>query len=163
MLNLVEASSKQISIAINNAELFDLTRDQSDRLYDMLRDQQIDSSRSIAILEAVADGVLVTDAENHITLFNISAENMLNLTAAQVVGKPLTMFAGLFGSAALKWKKRIQLWSENPVKYKGGDSYAEQLELENGRIVLVHLAPVILGEIFLGTVSIFRISHKKCW
>ena len=156
MLDLVEASAKQISIAINNAELFDLTRDQSDRLYDMLRDQQIDSSRSIAILEAVADGVLVTDVEDRITLFNNSAEGILNLTASQVVGKPLTMFTGLFGSAAVKWKKRIQLWSENPVKYKGGDSYAEQLELENGRIVLVHLAPVILGEIFLGTVSIFR-------
>ena len=156
MLDLVEASAKQISIAINNAELFDLTRDQSDRLYDMLRDQQIDSSRSISILEAVADGVLVTDAEDRITLFNISAERILGLTASQVVGKPLNMFAGIFGSAALKWKKRIQLWSDNPAKYKGGDSYAEQLELENGRVVLVHLAPVILGENFLGTVSIFR-------
>jgi signal transduction histidine kinase len=42
-----------------------------------------------------------------------------------------------------------------------GDTYAEQLDLQNGRIVLVHLAPVILQNDFLGTVSIFRdITHE---
>ncbi len=41
------------------------------------------------------------------------------------------------------------------------DTFAEQLDLENGRIILVHLAPVILQNDFLGTVSIFRdITHE---
>jgi signal transduction histidine kinase len=45
--------------------------------------------------------------------------------------------------------------------YQIGESYAEQLELEDGRIALVHLAPVILQNDFLGTVSIFRdITHE---
>ena len=54
-----------------------------------------------------------------------------------------------------------QYWSEDPSAYQSGDTYAEQLELENGRIALVHLAPVILQNDFLGTVSIFRdITHE---
>ena len=156
ILNLVEASARQISIAINNAELFDLSQDQSDRLFDMLRDQQIDSSRSVAILEAVADGVLVTDATDTISLFNVSAERILDLTANQVVGQPLSKFAGLFGSSSDRWLKTIEKWSDAPMLAEDGETYAEQIELDNGHIVLVHLAPVILGENFLGTVSIFR-------
>src|SRR5262245_15895779 len=55
----------------------------------------------------------------------------------------------------------IQNWSESPAMYEQGDTFAEQLELENGRIALVHLAPVILQNDFLGTVSIFRdITHE---
>jgi signal transduction histidine kinase len=55
----------------------------------------------------------------------------------------------------------IRHWSEDPSSYLEGDTYAEQLELENGRIALVHLAPVILQNDFLGTVSIFRdITHE---
>jgi two-component system sensor histidine kinase VicK len=47
------------------------------------------------------------------------------------------------------------------LPYESGDSYAEQLELENERIALVHLAPVILQNDFLGTVSIIRdITHE---
>ena len=48
-----------------------------------------------------------------------------------------------------------------PVPIEQGDTYAEQIDLENGRIILVHLAPVILQNDFLGTVSIFRdITHE---
>lgn len=55
----------------------------------------------------------------------------------------------------------IRHWSRNPSSYQSGDTYAEQLEMENGRIALVHLAPVIFQNDFLGTVSIFRdITHE---
>ena len=47
----------------------------------MLREQQIEASRSRAILEAVADGVVVTDDTGQVTLFNISAERILAMTA----------------------------------------------------------------------------------
>ena len=51
--------------------------------------------------------------------------------------------------------------SEDHSLYQSGGTYAEQLELENGRIALVHLAPVILQSDFLGTVSIFRdVTHE---
>jgi signal transduction histidine kinase len=55
----------------------------------------------------------------------------------------------------------IKHWSESPSSYQYGETYAEQLALENGLIVLVHLAPVIFQNDFLGTVSIFRdITHE---
>ena len=68
---LAEATARQIGIAINNAELFNLIRDQSENLGNMLREQQIEASRSRAILEAVADGVVVTDDQGRITLLTI--------------------------------------------------------------------------------------------
>jgi signal transduction histidine kinase len=55
----------------------------------------------------------------------------------------------------------IHDWSESPAAYQQGDTFAEQIDLENGQIILVHLAPVILQNDFLGTVSIFRdITHE---
>jgi len=55
----------------------------------------------------------------------------------------------------------IRDWSESPSAFQQGDTFAEQIDLENGRIILVHLAPVILQNDFLGTVSIFRdITHE---
>ncbi|NPV84988.1 MAG: GAF domain-containing protein [Anaerolineae bacterium] len=160
-IDLAEAVARQISITINNATLYDITSDQSERLIGMLRDQEIEASRSLAILEAVADGVLVTDANKTITLFNASAEKILGLKASEVTGHPLDRFLGLFGNSALSWIKTIQRWSEEPLSHHPGETYSERITLDNGHIVLVHLSPVILGVNFLGTVSIFRdITHE---
>lgn len=161
LLNLVKAIAGQVGVAINNANLYELIRDQAERLGSMLRREQEDASRSQAILEAVADGVLVTDTNNMISFINSSAERILNLDAAQVHSRPLENFVGLFGKAASSWMQTIQDWSDSPTSYESGETYAEQLALENGRIVLVHLSPVILRKDFLGTVSIFRdITHE---
>jgi PAS domain S-box-containing protein len=160
-LNMVKAIAGQVSVAINNAHLYELIRDQAERLGSMLRREQEDASRSQAILEAVADGVLVTGSNNRITFLNNSAEEILDLESGRVVGQPLDVFAGLFGKAAGSWMQTIRTWSGAPLEYRKGDTYAEQLDLQNGRIVLVHLAPVILQHDFLGTVSIFRdITHE---
>jgi PAS domain S-box-containing protein len=129
----------------------------------MLRAQHIETSRSQSILESVADGVLVTDADRVITVFNASAEHILGLKRAEVIGHSLEHFSGLFGSAAEAWMQTIHLWSENPAEHlpgSAGGTYSEQIELEDGRIISVHLAPVHLRNDFLGTVSIFEdITH----
>ncbi len=160
-LNMVKAIAGQVSVAINNAHLYELIRDQAERLGVMLRREQEEASRSQAILEAVADGVLVTGADNRITFLNNSAEKILELEAERVVGQSLDVFVGLFGKAAGPWMQTIRDWSASPSKYQKGETYAEQLDLQNGRIILVHLAPVIFQHDFLGTVSIFRdITHE---
>jgi GAF domain-containing protein/nitrogen-specific signal transduction histidine kinase len=161
VLNLVKAIAGQVAVAINNAHLYELIRDQAERLGGMLRREQEDASRSQAILQAVADGVLVTGGNNRISFINPSAENILNLEAERVVGQSLDVFGGLFGKSAGTWMQTIRDWSDSPGDYQRGDTYAEQIDLENGRIILVHLAPVILQNDFLGTVSIFRdITHE---
>jgi PAS domain S-box-containing protein len=161
LLNLVKAIAGQVAVAINNAHLYELIRDQAERLGSMLRREQEDASRSQAILEAVADGVLVTGSNNRISFINKSAEDILSLEAGNVVGQSLDVFGGLFGKSAGAWMQTIRNWSESPGAYEQGDTYAEQIDLENGRIILVHLAPVIFQNDFLGTVSIFRdITHE---
>lgn len=159
-LELAQGAAKQIAVAINNAQLFRLIRDQAEHLGDMLRTQHIETSRSQAILEAVADGVLVTDAARKITLFNASAEKILGLERGQVLGQSLEHFSGLFAKAAQAWSQTVRVWSEDPASYQPGDSYAEQIVLDNNRVISVALSPVRLRSDFLGTVSIFRdITH----
>jgi signal transduction histidine kinase len=160
-LNLVKAIASQVAVAINNAHLYELIRDQAERLGSMLRREQEEASRSQAILEAVADGVLVTGSDNRIGFLNSSIQRILAIDAERVLGSSLDEFGGVFGKAAATWMETIHHWSEAPAAYKEGDTYAEQLELGDGRIALVHLAPVILQNDFLGTVSIFRdITHE---
>ncbi|PWH14065.1 MAG: hypothetical protein DDG59_13430 [Anaerolineae bacterium] len=160
-IDLISAAANQMAIAVNNAELYRLIRDQAEDLGAMLRNQQIETSRTKAILEAVADGVLVTDATGKITLFNASAERILNLSRKEVIGKNLDQFSGLFGRAATMWTQTIQSWSREPNSYSSQEVYSEQIELDNGRVVAVNLAPVFLRNDFLGTVSVFRdITHQ---
>lgn len=155
-LDMVQAIGNQVAISINNARLYELIRDQAERLGAMLRSQQVQASQSQAILESVADGVLVTDPANQINFVNNSVERILSLRANQILGKPLEAFAGLFGRATQAWIETIRNWSENPAQHQAGESYAEQFTLENGQVVLVNLAPVIWRKEFMGTVSIFR-------
>jgi len=51
-MNLVQAIGNQVAVAINNAQLYHLIRDQAERLGSMLRNQQVEASRQQAILEA---------------------------------------------------------------------------------------------------------------
>jgi PAS domain S-box-containing protein len=158
---LVQAAANQIAIAINNTELFNLIREQAESLGGMLRTQQVEASRSMAILEAVADGVLVTDSQNVITLFNESAQQILNLDRELVVGKSLDEFTGIFGGAGGSWMNTIQEWTLDPNTFESGDTYAERIVLDNKNVVSIHLAPVVMRNEFLGTVSIFRdITHQ---
>jgi signal transduction histidine kinase len=55
----------------------------------------------------------------------------------------------------------IQAWSNEPESYRRGETYTEQIEFTDGQVVAVSLAPVILHNELLGTVSIFRdITHQ---
>ncbi len=160
-LELINATARQIAVAINNAQLYHLIRDQAERLGGMLRTQQIEASRLLAILEAVADGVLVTDPQNRIFVFNASAEVILGLESESILGDSLENFSGFFGKAGSHWINTIRRWSEDPASLQEDATHSEQLDLEDGRVVAVNLAPVILNSEFLGTVSIFRdITHE---
>ena len=161
-LDLASATARQVAVAINNAELFNLIREQAERLGKLLRQQEVEASRARAILEAIADGVLVTDRKGMITLFNPSAERILGLPAEQTLDRPLDHFVGLFGSAGRQWMETIHHWSADPESYRDQEvAYEERLELEDGRVISVHLAPVFFRRDFLGTVSVFRdITHQ---
>ena len=155
-LRLVSAAATQVTSAINNAELYRLIRDQAERLGSMLRANQVEASKSQAILESVADGVLVTDPEGLVILFNATAERILQLSRDEVLGRPANDFLGFYGARAKNLTAAIQRWSEDPTSYQPGDLLAEQIELEDKRIISVLLTPVTSTDEFLGSVSIFR-------
>ncbi|MEP7358462.1 MAG: ATP-binding protein, partial [Anaerolineales bacterium] len=155
-LRLVAAAANQVAAAINNAELYRLIRDQAERLGGMLRGQQVEATKSRAILEGIADGVLVADAEGDVILFNVACEHILGLARDAVVGRPVNEFVGIYGAGGQNWTQAIDRWRYEPNNYRPGEFVAQRLQLDNERVISVHLAPVIASEDYLGSVSVIR-------
>jgi PAS domain S-box-containing protein len=153
---LVRAVAGQVGGSIKNAELYHVISDQAERLGSMLRSQQVEASQSREILNSIADGVIVTDANHKIILFSPSAERILGLGSEDVVGHPVFDFIGVYGAGGTRWADAIRTWSQSPVPIGRVAFLTEQLELEDGRVISIHPAPIVLGDEFLGTVSIFR-------
>lgn len=154
-LRLVEAAATQVANAISNAELYNLIRDQTERLGYTLKAQQIEATKSQSILEGVADGVMVTDAGGKVILVNAAAERILELPREEALGRMTNEMLGLYGDQAQDWMETASRWSKQPETYTIGEYLAAQLDVGD-RIVSVHLAPVLMGDEFLGTVSVFR-------
>lgn len=154
-IELSQAVAGQISLAINNAEIFNLLRDQSEYLGSMLRDQEIETSRSKAILEAVADGVLVTGVGSEIILINPSARKILGV---EENWKTLTLekLKDKLGEKIKNWFSAIEDLASDNKKLQFGSGYAEKVELADNHFISVHLSPVVWNKEMLGTVSIFR-------
>ena len=153
---LVRSVAGQVGGAIKNAELYHVISDQAERLGSMLRSQQIEASQSRGILNSIADGVIVTDSNHKIILFSPSAERILGLSSEDVVGHPVFDFIGVYGAGGTRWADAIRAWSQDPASVGQVAFLTEQLELEDGRVISIHPAPFVLGDEFLGTVSIFR-------
>ena len=159
-LDLIQAAANQMAVAIKNAELYHLTRDQKEELRALLNNQRVETSRSRSILEAIADGVLVTDQHGEITLFNQSAERILELKRAEVIGRSIEHFSGLFSGVALAWMDTINTWMQDPHSFNPMNTFSEQVSLDTGNVLSVNLAPVMNNNEFYGTVSVFRdITH----
>jgi PAS domain S-box-containing protein len=154
-LHLVEAAAVQVAYAVNNAELYNVIQEQAKRLGGMLKAQKVEAAKSQAVLEGVADGVMVADAEGKVMLFNAAAERILGLSREEAIGRTTKEMLGLYGSQAQDWMQTIAEWAEQPEDYDAEEYLAAQLEIED-RTVSVHLAPVLMGNEFLGTVSVFR-------
>lgn len=155
-LRLVAAAANQVGAASNNAELYRLIRDQAERLGNLLRAQQVETTKNRAILEGITDGVLVADADGQIILFNSACERILGLKRDQVLGRPISEFVGIYGPAGRAWIEAITQWSLDLASYTPGEPFNQRLELEDKRILAVSLAPVLTGEEYLGSVSLIR-------
>lgn len=158
-LQLVQAATLQIGAAMGNAELYKYIREQADQLGSLMRGEQEEAAKSAAILESVADGVMVVDARGKIILFNAAAERLFELDRRQIMDQAISKFTSLWGQAGAEWEKTIQRWTQTPEA--AGERQFLEARLEFGdKVASVHLAPVLsarggLSE-FLGTVSVFR-------
>jgi PAS domain S-box-containing protein len=155
-LRLVTAAANQVANAMNNAELYSLIRDQAERLGRMLRQEQVEATKNTAILDSVAEGVMVADAEGQVIVFNRTAEQILELPAEKVLNRPTSAMAGLYGAAQTRWAAVIDKWMSDPTLYTPGEFLEERITLEDERVISVRVSPVHMGDQFLGTVSVFR-------
>lgn len=155
-LRLVEAAAVQLGNALNNAELYRLIREQAERVGSMLRSQQIEAAKNRAILEGIADGVMVANESGKVILFNAAAERILSITREQALGRPQDGILGLYGSAAREWLAQIEQWQRAPGAYGADEFLVHRMEVGR-RFVSVHLSPVVSpSQEFLGVVSVFR-------
>jgi PAS domain S-box-containing protein len=159
-LDLVEAAAIQVANAINNASLYKLISEQADQLGSMLRSEIIQKANLKAILESIADGVIVADSRNTIDLVNVPASTFLGIPREQLMGKSIREMLGLYGHFEGSWLERIDYWSRNADKLEHGTFLADQLMIED-KVLSVHLSPVLSDQQYYGTVSIFRDITKE--
>ena len=152
---LVDTAAIQVAHAISNAELYRLIFDQAEQLGNTLKAQRVEATKGQAILEGVADGVIVAGADGEVILFNAAAERILELSREKALGRSINEMLGLYGNQARDWMDKVSVWARYADTYTADEYLAARLEIED-RVVSVHLAPVMLENEFLGTVSAFR-------
>ncbi|MDH4138552.1 MAG: ATP-binding protein, partial [Anaerolineae bacterium] len=97
---VLQALGDQVAIAIENARLFEeleehkatleeRVRERTEDLAAALRHQKIEADKTRAIVEGIADGVMVFDANHKVIMVNPTAERMLNLPVPIVVGQDM--------------------------------------------------------------------------
>ncbi len=154
-LDLVEAAAVQVANAINNANLYNLIFDQADQLGTILRGEIVQKANLQAILESIADGVIVANNKNEIEIANASASKILAISRQQLIGKPVNQLLGVYGQFGDTWMNTINDWAKNSDQIPQGIYLADQLAIEE-KYVSIHLSPVLSEGNFFGTVSIFR-------
>ena len=155
-LQLVIAATAQVAAAVNNADLYNLIRDQNERMAALLRAEQEEAGKNSAILEGIADGVLLADATGVVVLFNSAAEQILGVARDSALGQPLARIAHIHADAA-QWVNALDAWVAKPMNGNAGEDelFIDRLEVGR-RVVSVHASQVFIGDQFLGTVSVFR-------
>ncbi len=159
-LDLVEAAAVQVAHAINNASLYKLIFEQAEQLGSMLRTEIIQKANLEAILESIADGVIVADNQNEVNIANLPACNILDIPRSQLLGKSINELLGLYGHFGESWIHTINDWANNADRIEQWTFLADQLVIED-KFVSVHLSPVLSDNQFYGTVSIFRDITKE--
>jgi signal transduction histidine kinase/CheY-like chemotaxis protein len=67
---------------------------------------------------------------------------------------------GLYGAVGITWGTQLRRWLMSASSRSEVPTLGQRLEIEN-RHIAVHVAPVTLGDEYLGTVSIFRDMTKE--
>jgi PAS domain S-box-containing protein len=88
-LRVMEAFGAQVAAAAENALLDQVIETQTRELAESLSLREEEANRRAAILQSIADGVIVFDHHQQAVLANPAACNMLNLIEANVLGRNL--------------------------------------------------------------------------
>lgn len=156
-VRLVIAAANQVAQSISNAELYRLIVEQAQRLGDALRAQQTQASEKAAILEGIADGVVVVNPRGEIILLNRAAEEILNAKSAHLVGRSLRSL-GTHSPAEDRALVGLSLLGDWFLR-RWDDLLDQVLEDQyeaDGRVINVRLSVVQMAGEILGAVAVFR-------
>jgi PAS domain S-box-containing protein len=91
---LCQSVAVQVTAAIENARLYRDLQAQATQLAELLQSQEDEGRRRMAILESVADGVVVSDSEGRIIIVNVAAERILGTARKRILGRSLRHLTG---------------------------------------------------------------------
>jgi PAS domain S-box-containing protein len=158
----VKAIVTQVAGVTENAEIYRLINRQAQELGGMLRYQQEEASKSQAILESIADGVVVNNPQSRVILVNPAAERILNKSRNSLINTDVRHLIEAFDdpgrTAALAAIDQMLAQANTPSHIKVTSA---MLEMDN-RVISAHMAPVIARhDEFLGVVTILRDITKE--
>ncbi|MBN1887841.1 MAG: PAS domain S-box protein [Thermoflexales bacterium] len=84
---LLDAMGAQIATALENIRMYHHMNNQAKNLARLLTVREEEASQRAAILESIADGVVVTDKDDVIILANAAASNILGMSRSELIGK----------------------------------------------------------------------------
>lgn len=156
---LAEAAATQVTAAVKNYDLYRLVRDQAERLGKALQEKRAEASKNLAILESIADGVVVTDVNRKVTVINQAAVEMLDLPDQVPAGRSISWVYRAFPPETLEMVQQVM----SELSARPTSPWPEQVAMSeatlerDGAILEAHFAPVIAGEgEFRGVVTVLR-------
>ncbi|MBN1976552.1 MAG: PAS domain S-box protein [Anaerolineae bacterium] len=91
---LCQSVAAQVTAAIENARLYRDLQAQATQLAELLQSQEDEGRRRMAILESIAEGVVVSDSEGRIIIANVAAERILGTARKRILGRSLKHLTG---------------------------------------------------------------------
>jgi PAS domain S-box-containing protein len=126
---LCKALVAPVANAIDNARLYQDVDAQAQHLARVLRAREKEATQRQAILDSIADGVVVADQDGEVTLANEAATHILDLTRKQLMEQPIRrLYTKLLKSsgqhegepATFEWGQKLVMGSLAPVKLPDG-------------------------------------------
>jgi PAS domain S-box-containing protein len=139
---LIVASALQIAQAMHNAKLY--SREQKER------------TQTQAVLQSIADGVIVNDTRDRVIVFNAAAEEILDTKQTAVLGQDVWRLFDVFDengrSDALAAMEAI---SSSPLS-SVGQAIETTIEIQS-KVISAHMTPVVTpDDTALGVVTALR-------
>lgn len=146
-MNLLGTIASVVAAAVSNAQLYSFITDLAGTNAVLLEEQREESSKSAAVFRSVTEGVIVLDPEQRITLFNPAAEQVLEVSAEHMLGRPLAELIAL-GEGEQEHKRAQIIYNglANGLKQlrQSEQIYSTSIDLTNPtQVIAVNLAPVV--------------------
>lgn len=148
---LCQSIATQVSATLENVRLYRNLKAQARQLAELLQTREEDVRRRTAILQSIAEGVIVSDSDGRIVDINAAGERILGAPRQRILGRSIERLVGDRFGSHVDWKFITR--SSSPLQ--------TMFELE-GQIVHISAAPVLTpaGD-QLGVVAVMRDVTKE--